>query len=87
MREAPRFRAAPAPTEEEAAAIAAALTVLLEEEAGQDEAIASQGINAWLAEGRSVVERRGLDEFRRMLGTGRAWKMAGRIRAWGRGNI
>ncbi len=86
MREAPRFQASPTPSEEEAAAIAAALTLLLDEEAAEP-TTGREGINPWLAEGRSVVERRGLDEFRRALGHGRAWKMAGRIRAWGRGNI
>jgi hypothetical protein len=70
LREAPQFRVAPAPTEEEAAVIAGALSWWLEQEA--HDVVAEADVlspSPWVAEGRRW----------------RSSRMSGRGRDWGTG--
>jgi hypothetical protein len=60
--------------------------MLMEEEAAAVAAAAPRPdtggptLPGWVAEGRSVVARRGTEEFRHLLEPGRAWKVSARTR-------
>ena len=88
MKEAPKFQASPAPSEEEAAAIAAALVLYLEAEAAAAASATaaaeqSDGVSPWVAEGRGERARRGVVDYRTLVGPRAAWRLSGRARVWG----
>ena len=84
VRQAPRFLASPAPTEEEAAAIAAALYWLAEQEAPVVTAPLSEArVATWVADARARSSRRGVWDYRHRLDRGWVWRLPGRSGVWG----
>jgi hypothetical protein len=88
VKEAPKFQASPAPTEEETAAIAAALVLYLESEATARATAAEPsgdagGLSRWVAEGRGEQCRRGVTDYRHLVGPLGAWRLSGRAPVWG----